>query len=341
MVTVMPRQSRIDAPGALHHIIIRGIERKAIFKDDADRTEFIERIASIFADSSTPCFAWALMTNHVHLLIRTADTPLATLMRRLLTGYAVVFNRRHRRHGQLFQNRYKSILCQEDTYLLELTRYIHLNPLRVGIVKDLDALDTYLFTGHSIIMGNQQAEWQNDTTILGMFAKTPKTARRKYRQFVENGIDAGRRPELVGGGLIRSVGGWKMAKTLLKGQDRVKGDERILGDSEFVESVLERGNETYTRRQRLVAQGVDLKTLSHAVADYFDLAYDQLYTPGRYPVVVQARSVLCFLAVRELGITATELARQMGLTQPAISMSVKRGAGIVKKKQMSIDAFIT
>lgn len=337
----MPRQSRIDAPGALHHVIIRGIERKAIFKDDADRNEFIQRVASIFADSSTPCFAWALMTNHVHLLIRTAGTPLSTLMRRLLTGYAVVFNRRHRRHGQLFQNRYKSILCQEATYLLELTRYIHLNPLRVGIVKDLDGLDSYLFTGHSVIMGNQRAEWQNDTQILGMFAKTQKTARRKYRQFVEKGIDAGRRPELVGGGLIRSAGGWKMAKTLLKGQDRVKGDERILGDSDFVQAVLARSNETYTRRQHLVARGVDLKTLSDAIADYFALAYDQLYTPGRYPAVVQARSVLCYLAVRELGLTATELARQMGLTQPAISMSVKRGAGIVKEKQMSIDDFIT
>lgn len=108
----MPRQSRIDAPGALHHIIIRGIERKAIFKDDADRNEFVERMESIFGDSSTACFAWTLMTNHVHLLSRTADTPLATLMRRLLTGYAMAFNRRYHRHGQLFQNRYKSILCQ-------------------------------------------------------------------------------------------------------------------------------------------------------------------------------------------------------------------------------------
>jgi putative transposase len=341
MITTMPRQSRIDAPGALHHVIIRGIERKAIFKDDADRSGFIERIASIFADSSTPCFAWALMTNHVHLLIRTADTPLATLMRRLLTGYAMAFNRRHHRHGQLFQNRYKSILCQEDTYLLELTRYIHLNPLRVGIVNDLGALDTYPFTGHSVIMGKQQVDWQHDTTILGMFAKTRAAARRKYRQFVEKGIDAGRRPELVGGGLIRSVGGWEKAKMLLKGQDRVKGDERILGDGDFVQQVLERCNEDYSRRQRLVARGVDLKTLSDAVADYFNLPCDRLYTPGRYPAVVQARSVLCFLAVRELGITATDLARQMELSQPAISISVKRGAGIVEEKKLNIDDFIT
>jgi putative transposase len=143
----MPRKARIDAPGALHHVIVRGIERKAIFKDDVDRSAFLERIGSIFVPSKTPCFAWALMTNHVHLLIRSAIVPLSTLMRRLLTGYAMAFNHRHRRHGQLFQNRYKSILCQEDAYLLELTRYIHLNPLRAKIVPDLKALDKYANTG--------------------------------------------------------------------------------------------------------------------------------------------------------------------------------------------------
>ncbi len=102
-------------------------------------------------------------------------------------GYAMAFNRRHHRHSQLFQNRYKSTLCQEDAYLLELTRYIHLNPLRVSIAKDLSALDTYPFTGHSVIMGHQQAEWQNDDKILGMFAKTRTTARRKYRRFLGKG----------------------------------------------------------------------------------------------------------------------------------------------------------
>ena len=175
----MPRQSRIDAPGALHHVIVRGIERKAIFKDNEDRDAFLERVGKVFSESATPCFAWALMTNHVHLLIRTADTPLATLMRRLLTGYAIAFNRRHRRHGQLFQNRYKSILCQEDTYLLELTRYIHLNPLRAGIVKTLAELDSYAYTGHGVLMGHARVKWQDDVKILGRFAKARKTARKK------------------------------------------------------------------------------------------------------------------------------------------------------------------
>jgi REP element-mobilizing transposase RayT len=104
----MPRRSRIDAPGALHHIIVRGIERRAIFKDDLDREKFLEKLGSVLAESRTPCFAYALMRNHVHLLLRTGTVPIATVMRRLLTGHAMYFNRRYRRHGHLFQNRYKS-----------------------------------------------------------------------------------------------------------------------------------------------------------------------------------------------------------------------------------------
>jgi len=96
----MPRKSRIDTPGALHHIIARGIDRKNIFKDDKDRDDFLERLGAIIEETQTYCFAWALIPNHFHLLIKTGATPISTVMRRLLTGYAVSFNRRHRRYGQ-------------------------------------------------------------------------------------------------------------------------------------------------------------------------------------------------------------------------------------------------
>jgi REP element-mobilizing transposase RayT len=135
----MPRKARLDAPGALHHIIVRGIERRKIFRDDADRDDFLERLGDILQDSQARCFAWTLMPNHFHLLLRTGLAPVSDVMRRLLTGYAVSFNFRHRRSGHLFQNRFKSILCQEDAYLLELVRYIHLNPLRARLVADLSA----------------------------------------------------------------------------------------------------------------------------------------------------------------------------------------------------------
>jgi REP element-mobilizing transposase RayT len=106
----MPRTSRIDAPGALHHVIIRGIERRRIFLGGRDYDDFLERLALLMPVTQTACLAWVLMTNHAHFLFRSGPNGLSGLMRRLLTGYAVKFNRRHRRHGQLFQNRYKSIL---------------------------------------------------------------------------------------------------------------------------------------------------------------------------------------------------------------------------------------
>ena len=103
----MPRQSRIDAPGALHHIISRGIDRQKLFESKADYEDFLTRLGLILKETQTGCLAWALIPNHFHLLLKTANNPISTLMRRLLTGYAVSFNRRHRRHGHHIQNRYK------------------------------------------------------------------------------------------------------------------------------------------------------------------------------------------------------------------------------------------
>ena len=132
----MPRKSRIDTPGALHHIIARGIERRSIFGDDHDRDDFLKRLGKVLSETGTICYAWALIPNHFHLLLRTGMVSISTVMRRVLTGYAVCFNYRHNRSGHLFQNRFKSILCPEDPYLKELVRYIHLNPLRAKIVSE-------------------------------------------------------------------------------------------------------------------------------------------------------------------------------------------------------------
>ena len=139
----MPILARLDAPGVLHHIMIRGIERRKIFRNNKDRDDLLERLSVLLPETNTSCYAWALVSNHAHFLFRSGDTGIATLMRRLLTGYVIGFNRRHKRHGQLFQNRYKSIVCQEDTYLLELIRYIHLNPLRAKLVSDLNELNCF------------------------------------------------------------------------------------------------------------------------------------------------------------------------------------------------------
>ena len=149
----MLRLARLDAPGVLHHIIIRGIERRDIFINDADRDDMIGRLAKLIPVTGTACYAWAFLGNHAHFLFRTGNVPLSTLMRRLITGYAVGFNRRHQRIGHLFQNRYKSIVCQEEVYLKELLRYIHLYPLRAGIVSNVSQLAKYPYCGHSAIIG--------------------------------------------------------------------------------------------------------------------------------------------------------------------------------------------
>jgi len=131
----MPRKARMDAPGTLHHVIGRGIERTNIFRNRKDREDFLARLAMLCREESIAVYAWSLMSDHYHILVRTGRQPLAAGMRRLLTGYVVNFNKRHKRIGHLFQNRYKSIVCEDDPYLLELPRYIHLNPLRAGMVE--------------------------------------------------------------------------------------------------------------------------------------------------------------------------------------------------------------
>jgi len=253
-------------------------------------------------------------------------------MRRLLTGYANGYNHRHRRHGQLFQIRYKSFLCQEAPYLLELIRYIHLNPLRARLVKDLKELGKYPYSGHSALMGKEKNDWQDVNYVLGYFGSNVRVSRRRYREYVEKGIETGRRPDLVGGGLIRSVGGWTKAnKALAKEGIRLKGDERILGDSDFVLEVLKSSEEQFERKYRLKSQGFDLSRLSKRVAELLEVDPECIYSPGKYRQNVKARSLFCYWAVRELGMTATSLARALGLTQPAVSISVNRGQVIANK----------
>ena len=180
----MPRGPRLDAPETLHHIIFRGIERGLIVRDDVDREDFISRLGRLAKETSTAMYAWSLMSNHGHMLLRSGKGGIPTLMRRLLTGYAVSYNRRHARWGHVFQNRYKSIICEEDVYFQRLVSYIHLNPLRAGIVQSLEELDVYPWCGHSVLMNQQQNDWQDRDYVLEYFGATEGSARKAYRTFV-------------------------------------------------------------------------------------------------------------------------------------------------------------
>ena len=328
----MPRLARLDAPGVLHHIMISGIERRKIFKDNLNKDNFLDRLGTLLPKTRITCYAWALLSNHAHFLFRTGDIPLSTLMRRLLTGYAVSFNRRHKRHGQLFQNRYKSIICQEDAYLKELVRYIHLNPLRARIVPDIAELNSYPYCGHSVLMGKKKRPWQDIGYVLSFFGKSLREARKRYLQYVESGIEQGRRPELVGGGLIRSLGGWRAVKNArFSGQDRMKGDHRILGDSAFVMEVLAEAEEKFERFYELKSKGYDLDTVEQKVCRIFDVEPNEIYSKSRQKTRAEARGLYCYWAVVELGYALADLARILGMTGQGVGYAERRGERIAKE----------
>jgi hypothetical protein len=257
-------------------------------------------------------------------------------MRRLLTGYVVKFNHRHNRRGQLFQNRYKSIICQEETYLRELVRYIHLNPIRAGLVQNLDELSRYRYCGHSALMGRTKRQWQDTDYVLAYFGKTIRKARQGYESFVRDGLSQGRREELTGGGLIRSLGGWTEVRVALKGGVQIMSDERILGDSDFVDSVLSQSEERYERRHRLRRQGYDLNRIAERVSEVLGIEADEVFSKGRQETRVKARSLLCYWAARELGMTHTALAKELELSVAGVGFSVQRGESIAKASKYSL-----
>ena len=332
----MPRRARIDAPGALHHIICRGIERRKIFRNNTDKDDFVNRLSQVLSETNTPCYAWVLLSNHLHLLLRTGNAPIATIMRKVLTGYVVSFNRRYWRNGHLFQNRYNSILCQEDNYFLELVRYIHLNPLRAKLVASIQQLNTYAYSGHSVLMGKRRAEWQDVNKVLGLFNRKVYLARKQYHDFVVKGIEMGRRPDLIGGGLIRSTGGWQAVKAFGRDKIHLKGDERILGDSDFVFKVLNEQNERMGQRFRIREQGHDIEKVIERVSDLFSLSRQDILNPSRQRQRVMARSVLCYWATRELGMSGSELSHILGLNQSSVSRAAGRGEKHVNDRKLRL-----
>jgi REP element-mobilizing transposase RayT len=321
----MPRQARLDAPGSLHHVIIRGIERKKIFFVDTDKDDLLDRLSSLIPKTQMVCYAWCLMPNHAHFLFRSGGPGISQLMRRLLTGYVVHLNRKYKRHGPLFQNRFKSVLCQEDLYLMELIRYIHLNPLRANIVRSLEELNTFKYCGHGTLVGEQTTLWQDTEYALSLFGDQAAMARKKYQDFVKAGVEEGRNPELTGGGLVKSIGGWQELKQVRKaGQDRIKGDERILGDYSFVSSVLSKSKQAVSVAYELKAKGIDFAELENQVTSRFNIEKSELYSKNRKKPVVRARSILFYWANRKLDISCTELARRFKLSQPAVSYAIER-----------------
>jgi len=316
----MPRQARLDAAGVLHHVMARGIEQGLIYRDDHDREDFIRRLSEPASKQAWSIYAWALMPNHFHLLVRSGKAPLSWNMRALMSGYAGYFNRRHNRHGHVFQNRYKSIVCEEETYFLELARYLHLNPIRAKIVKDLEGLDSYKYSGHSAITGTVKRKWQDTDDVLGRFSDKRRVARRLYREFVEAGVRQGRRPELVGGGLLRSYGGWEAVADLRRGREKYLSDERVLGSTAFIEGIVREAE----KQEKVKSRPVGLDTLIGRISRDMGISRESMTGGGRNRKVTRARGVLAYIWVRYLGRSGHELAKTLGVTPQALYASSSR-----------------
>ncbi len=243
----------------------------------------------------------------------------------LLGGYATSYNRRHRRSGYVFQNRYKSILCDADSYLLALVRYIHLNPVKAGLLKSLSQLDRYQWTGHSGLLGEHQPPWQSVDEILGLFAVQRNTARQRYREFVAEGLKVEQGPDLSGGGLIRSYGGWEGIQSMRREHELRVGDERILGDSHFVEQSLKEDELRLKEEAALRYQGWDLQSLIRSVCGYCNIDERELMQKGRSNSISLAKGLICYWGTRHLKVTTHELANSLGVSQPAASQSSRRG----------------
>lgn len=343
----MPRGARLDAPGALHHVMVRGIERGLLFRDDRDRADFVSRLAEVVRRTGLVVLAWALLPNHLHLLVRTPSAQgsrtyrpvLPTAMRQLLTGYAGAFNRRHKRVGHLVQNRYRSTLVDAEAYLLELVRYIHLNPLRAGLVRGLAALARYPWSGHSAILGHVDRPWQATAEVLGPFGATRRTASGQYRAFVAAGIAQGQRPEFQGGGLRRSAGGWEEVAALQRGRERWAADERILGSGAFVERVLRESEPPITDWPRAGALTA-LPLLLKRCAELWGVGLVELQQGSRRRRVSEARAVVASLAVVHLGLPAARVARELAVTPAAVRRGVDRGPALLTTRHIDTEPLL-
>ncbi|MFC1582189.1 transposase [Planctomycetota bacterium] len=320
--------------------MVRGIERRFIFKDKSDKQSFLRRFESVIAETGTICYAYALMDNHVHLLLQTAETPISKVMQSLLTGYAVNYNYRHKRIGRLYQNRFKSVLCDKDEYFLQLVRYIHLNPLRVKRVKSILGLDRYPWTGHSILMGQRKAEWFDSGETLAHFGRSITKARQDYRAFVGEGLSDQDQRDLSGGGFLRSLGGeWELQKAAkgTKQEEKEAADERILGMGEFVEAVLQQADQKESRTSILRRSGWTYEKVQKRVCKLLDLSVRDLRQRGIKNNVSKGRALLGKWVVDDLGESQAFLADALRISRPAAHKLVKRGREVERELRVKLD----
>jgi putative transposase len=329
----MPRQPRLNLPGLYYHLIVRGIERRRIFRKTSDYLDFLTRLGENLVASGCRCFAWALMPNHIHLLLLSGIRGLVDLMHPLLTGYAVTFNLKYRRVGYLFQNRYKSIICQEDPYFLELVRYIGLNAVRAGLVNTPEELVEYPWSSHGAMMGRRKIPWLEKDAVLSRFGSTTQSATLAYERFMLEGWNQGHQERLEGGGLIRSLGGLEQAQKWSGGKEKYTSDVRILGDGNFVEEILGLAN-IQEQQKAEIQNSYSFQQLQDAIASRTGVDPEALLSTDRTRSIAEARAMLAYAASEGLGWSGKEIGQWLTLSSGGVSQARDRGKRLAEKMDL-------
>ena len=289
----MARKARVYCPGAFYHVILRGNSGQTIFFDDRDRMRFYLLLQEGVERFGHRIHAFCLMTNHVHLATQVADISLSRILQNLCFRYTRWVNWRQGKTGHLFQGRYKAVLIDADTYLQELTRYIHLNPVRAGVVREPEK---YPWSGHRAYLGLETIPWLTTDWVLSQFSKRLSVARRAYMRFVQEGKGGGRQEEYY------------------RGSD---ADSRILGDDTFIERVLD-------EKQMRQRHRASLDKIMVEVCRHFLLEEKDFRVLGKDRNLSEARGVAAWL-VLELGVcTLGELGRRTGRDPSTLSSAAKR-----------------
>jgi len=310
----MPRKPRLNVPGTVAHVMSRCLKSETLFHDDSDRQVFLDILSRNLTQTGYRCYAWALMTNHFHLVVRSSDRDLWELMKPLNAAFANYHKNRHHRDGPLFRDRYKSILTQDQNYIGELVRYVHLNPVRAGICKTLAALERYRWTGHHVLMGNGDRCFQDTSAVLKRFGETPDKARKGYREFCVEGLEnKGNGDELVR--LVR-----KSNAGIEAGR---KANCWVIGDQAFVRGVLAKADESRLRISRFEKDGGDLAGLAVKISRKFGIEAMDLQRRSRGGKGSEARKEFVRVAVREYGAPSALVAGFCGIGVAAVSAIIR------------------
>ncbi|MBI4691718.1 MAG: transposase [Nitrospirae bacterium] len=271
----MARKPRIQFEGAFYHIIVRGNQRQDIFLDEDDRRSYLERLQRYKSECGFILYAYVLMTNHVHLLIETPHDPISRIMQRINFTYTQYFNKRYGKVGHLFQGRYKSYLCDKDSYLLSLIRYIHNNPVRAGMVGDAGV---YEWSSHMDYLEGTKGVVNTDK-VLRLFSERPLIARRKYAEFMND-----TEPD----------------KSFLP---YATYEQQIVGNEQFIEEVEKRVDRMERRGKK-----IPIKELVSAIEKETGIGLLEMISRKRSERLRTARGIFVFMA-REIGYNMMELQR--------------------------------